>query len=61
MKTANKRIPWNKGKHWSMEIRQKISESMRGQKAPNLGIKHSEETRRKISVAMKKVYKLRNK
>ena len=51
-----KRIPWNKGKKWSNEVKQKISETMRGQKAHNLGIPHSTKTKDKISKAMRKYH-----
>lgn len=39
-------IPWNKEKHWSEEIKQKLSESHKGKG-------HSEEWRRKVSEALK--------
>jgi hypothetical protein len=46
-------IPWNKGKKWSQEIREKISESMKetmSVKSPwNKGKKWSKEMKKKIS------------
>lgn len=49
--------PWNKGKHLSEEIKQKISETNKGHfcgdKNPMFGRHHSEEARKKISEARK--------
>lgn len=47
-KTAFKKghVPWNKGKHHSIETRRKISEAQKGRK-------HSEETKRKMSESHK--------
>lgn len=49
-------IPWNKGKSWSKEVKDKLSTSHIGQKPWNKGIKgapQSEETKRKRSQSMK--------
>ena len=57
------RVPWNKGKPWSKEMRNKISESCKGRTSWNKGIigpaNHSygiprtEEVKRKVSEAQK--------
>lgn len=46
-------IPWNKGKQFSDESRQKMSESHLGQVAWNKGKPMSEETKKKLSEAKK--------
>lgn len=46
-------IPWNKGKQFSEESRQKMSESHLGQVAWNKGKPMSEETKKKLSEAKK--------
>jgi hypothetical protein len=46
-------IPWNKGKQFSEESRQKMSESHKGQVAWNKGKPMSEETKKKLSEAKK--------
>jgi len=51
-----KRIPWNKGKKWPKEVKDKISESMRGQKAHNLGVPNSIKTNEKIAKSMVKYH-----
>lgn len=50
-------IPWNKGAHLSEEIREKISNALKGRKPKNFGIdftfkgrKHSEETKEKLKI-----------
>lgn len=48
---------WNKGRHWSEEVKQRISESLKGKQVgkanPFYGKHHTEETKRKISLANK--------
>ena len=56
-KEKTKRIPWNKGKKWSKEVKDKISKSMTGQEAWNKGSKWSQETKNRISSSMKEHYK----
>jgi 5-methylcytosine-specific restriction endonuclease McrA len=46
-------IPWNKGVNFSIETRQKMSESHKGQKAWNKGKPMSEKTKKKLSEAKK--------
>ncbi len=53
MNDTNKRIPWNKDKPWSDEMKKKISESCKGRKSWNKGQKLGEEHRKKISESMK--------
>lgn len=43
------RTPWNKGKSHSLETIKKITESMKGEKNPWYGKKHSDATRKKMS------------
>lgn len=56
-KTAFKKglIPWNKGKHWSEEIREKISQTKKIKK-----FRHSEENKKKISEASFKSHQKKN-
>ncbi len=48
---------WNKGKHWSMEIKEKMSKAHKGIQAgvnnPFYGKKHTIETRKKLSESHK--------
>lgn len=43
---AKGRVAWNKGKHWSLEVKAKLSTSHKGQR-------HSEEWKRKLSERMR--------
>jgi len=43
------RVPWNKGKKWSIEVRQKISRTLKGKP----GRKHNPETIKKMSLLKK--------
>lgn len=49
--------PWNSGKHWSNEVKQKISDANKGlqtgEKNPMYGKKHSDEAKAKVSKANK--------
>lgn len=49
------KIPWNLGKEWPLEIRQKIGQAQKGKRLGKdnqfYGRKHTEETRRKIGQA----------
>ena len=49
--------PWNTGKHWSNEVKQKISDANKGlqtgEKNPMYGKKHSDEAKAKVSKANK--------
>ena len=49
--------PWNTGKHWSNEVKQKISDANKGlqagEKNPMHGKKHSDEAKAKVSKANK--------
>ena len=49
--------PWNTGKHWSNEVKQKISDANKGlhtgKKNPMYGKKHSDEAKAKVSKANK--------
>lgn len=47
------RIPWNKGKHWSQEVRDKISKAKKGKVSTFIGKKHSEESKIKMSESWK--------
>lgn len=50
-----KRVPWNKGKKWPKEVKEKISKTMKGnRKAWNKGQKWSKETKLRISKSMKR-------
>lgn len=49
----SERTPHNKGKPMSEEAKQRLSESLKGQKAWNKGISHSEETKQKLSELLK--------
>jgi hypothetical protein len=51
--TFKGKIPWNKGKPWSKEIKDKISESHKGKPKPWNSYHRSEDTRKKISEARK--------
>ena len=50
-------IPWNKGKHWSEEVKKKMSKSRKGKRTgkdnPFYGKTHTEENKRKIIKANK--------
>lgn len=51
------RTPWNKGKPWSEEVRQRLSEVQKtktGENSPRYGKKHSEETKQKIRDSLKR-------
>lgn len=44
-------IPWNKNKHLSKEHRHKISQSNKRKTSSMKGLRHTDETRHKISIA----------
>ena len=46
-------IPWNTGKHLSVEFKQKLSESLKGRSTWNKGKKMPKETGKKISESLK--------
>lgn len=50
-------VSWNKGKHWSDEVKKKFSEKRKGKQVgkdnPYFGKKHSEEVRKKMSLAQR--------
>lgn len=48
-KHSKGQIPWNKGKHWSEEVKEKISKA-------NKGRKHTEEAKQKMKKSHKKVF-----
>ena len=56
-KRTTKRIPWNKGKKWSQDVKDKISESMTGKESWNKGGTWSQATKDKIAASMKTYHK----
>jgi hypothetical protein len=49
---------WNKGKHWSMEVRQKMSQAAKGRPSWKKGLKNimPEEEKRRLVASLKKFY-----